>query len=147
VQPIYDDPPTGSFSEGYVGFAWRRGQIAHAIHSGILSYFTPVGTMHVAAIETGYVKKGPNYTVFTKVSIVDEKDIAVSGAAVSLEATLPDGSIVSDSGKTADDGTVTFNVRMRQTGTYSSTVTDVSKEEWVYDETANAETSNTLTVR
>lgn len=59
VQPIYDDPPTASISQGCVDFAWRRGQIAHAIHSGILTYFTPVGTIHVAAIETGYVKKGP----------------------------------------------------------------------------------------
>ena len=59
VQPIHDDPPTGSIGQSGVDFACRRGQIPHAIHSGILSYFTPVGTMHVAAIETGYVKKGP----------------------------------------------------------------------------------------
>ena len=80
------------------------------------------------------------------VSIVDDKDVAVSGARVSLETTLPDSSIVSDSGETADDGTVTSDARMRQTGTHTSTVTDVSKEEWVYDETANAETSEALTV-
>jgi len=124
----------------------RRAQIAQAIHDGILSYFTPVGTMHVAAIEMWYVERGPNYTVYTKVTIADNDDSVVSGATVSLETTLPDGSIVSDSGETADDGTVTFSVRSRQMGTYTSTVTDVTKDSWIYDSSANIETSDSISV-
>jgi len=84
--------------------------------------------------------------VYTQVAIVDENDAAVPGATVYVDTTLPDRSMVSDAGTMGADGTVTFSVRSRQTGTYTSIVTRVSKEGWGYDETANAETSETLMV-
>jgi len=104
------------------------------------------GTMHVSAIDMWYAKRGVNYTVYTKVTIVDEADSPVSNATVYLTMTLPDGSTASDSGATGSDGTVTFNLRSRQTGTYVSEVTDVTHASLTYDPAANVETSESLTV-
>ena len=106
----------------------------------------PTGTMHVAAIDMWYSTAGPNFFIYTEVTIVDADNVALPGATVYLEMTLPDGSKASGSGDTADDGTVTFKLRSRQTGTYTSTVTDVVKDGWTYDSLANVETSKSLIV-
>jgi len=103
-------------------------------------------TMHVSAIDMWYVKRGPNYFVYTKVTIVDESGYPVSDATVYLTTMLPDGSTVSDSGITGGDGTMTFSVKSQQTGTYTSEVTDVIHASLTYDSAANLETSESLTV-
>ena len=104
------------------------------------------GTMHVKSIDMWYEAKGPNYFVYTKVTIVNADNNPVSGATVYLEMTLPDESKASGSGDTANDGTVTFKLRSRQTGTYTSTVTNVEKSGWKYNSSANVETSHSRTV-
>ena len=106
----------------------------------------PTGTMHVAAIDMWYKAAGPNFFVYTKVTIVDANNVAVPEATVYLKTTLPDGSKVSGSGATKSDGTVTFKLRSRQTGDYTSTVTDVFKDGWTYDPDVNVETSESLPV-
>ena len=103
-------------------------------------------TMHVPAIDMWYVKRGPNYFVYTSVTIVDESNNPVSEATVYLTTTLPDGSTVSDSGITGSDGTVTFSVKSRQNGTYASEVTSVTHASLTYDPVANFETSESLSV-
>lgn len=75
---------------------------------------TPEGEMHVSAIDMWYVKRGPNYTVYTEVTIVDENNNAVSDATVYLTTTLPDGSTASGSGATGGDGTVTLSPGRRE---------------------------------
>lgn len=107
---------------------------------------TPTGTMHVAEIDMWYEMKGPNYWIYTKVTIVDAVGVAVPEATVYLEITLPDNSKPSGSRMTGRDGTVTFKLKSRQTGTYTSTVTDVVKDNWTYDSGANVETSKTIVV-
>jgi len=130
----------------------RRAQIAQAIHDGILAYFAaeptpePGGAMHVSAIDMGYDQRGPNYVVYTKVAIVDKSGAVVPGATVYVGTTPPDGTTVSDAGTTGADGTVTFSVRSRQTGTYTSEVTDVTHASLTYNPTANVKTSESLTV-
>jgi subtilisin family serine protease len=104
------------------------------------------GKMHVGDISMWYVQRGPWYWVYTKVPILDENGQAVSDATVYLGTTLPDGSVQSFSGTTGSDGTVTFSLKSKLTGTYTSTVTDVVKEGWVYDSASNVETSESLTV-
>jgi len=102
------------------------------------------GTMHVAAIDMSYGTKGPNYFIYTKVTIVDADDVAVSEATVYLEMTLPDGT-ASGSGDTNGGGTVTFKLKSQQTGTYTSTVTKVVKDGWEYDSEASV-TSDSIIV-
>jgi hypothetical protein len=84
--------------------------------------------------------------VQTKVTIVDSNSAPVPEATVYLETTLQGGSTVSDSGSTNGEGSVTFKLRSKQAGTYTSTVTDVVKTDWAYNSTANFETSDSKTV-
>ena len=127
-------------------YGWGRINVYNAVAGGPPPPPPPEGKMHVSAIVMSYVKRGPNYFVYTRVTIVDESDSPVSDATVYLTTTLPDGSTVSDSGATGSDGTVTFSVKSQQTGTYTSEVTDVTHASLTYDPAANVETSESLTV-
>jgi len=106
----------------------------------------PAETMHVGDISMWYEKQGQQYTVYTKIPILDGNGQAVSDATVYLNITLPNGSVQSFSKKTGPDGTVTFDLKSKLVGLYTSTVTDVVKEGWIYDSTSNVETSESLTV-
>lgn len=103
------------------------------------------GTMHVAAIDMWHTTAGPNKFIYTKVTIVDD-GVAVPDATVYLETTLDEASVFTGSATTNGDGIATFKLRSRQTGTYTSTVTNVVKDDWTYDPEANVETSNSLIV-
>jgi hypothetical protein len=106
----------------------------------------PGVTMYVSAIDMWYSSVGRNYDVYTKVTIVDSGGSPVSNATVSLQMTLPDGTPSTGSGTTASDGTITFSLRSKQTGTYTSEVTNVTHSSFTYDASANVETSETLAV-
>ncbi len=86
------------------------------------------------------------YNVYTKVTIHDNLNHALSGATVYLDMTLPDGSHSTGSADTGSDGTVTFVYKQGGKGTYESTVTNVVKSGYTYDSSSNVETSETLTV-
>jgi subtilisin len=103
------------------------------------------GTMHVSAIDMTSTAAGPNYFVYTTVTIVDESGSPVPSATVDLTMTLPDGS-ASGYGTTSTDGTVTFKLKSRQTGTYTSEVTNVTHATLTYDSSANVETKDSLPV-
>ena len=107
---------------------------------------SPGGKMHVGDISMWYTKRGVNYIIYTKVPILDENNQPVQDATVYLETSLPDGTVQSFSGTTDSEGTVTFSLRSKLTGTYTSTVTDVVKSGWTYDSASNIETSESLTV-
>ena len=127
----------------------RRGQIAQAIHQGILHYFDTLGKMHVESVEMWADSKGPKSSstfVYTAVTIQDQHGNPVSGAVVSLETVPPKGPVVSQTGMTGDDGTVTFQLRVKASGTYESTVTDVSMSGWTYTAGANQTSGATLDV-
>jgi hypothetical protein len=117
------------------------------------SYYTlitetiPNNVMHVYSIDMWYQKTGKNYNIYTKVKIVDSSDNPVNGATVYIETTLPDHSKISNNGITGSDGTVTFMYgSTKQTGTYTSTVTNVVKDGWIYNSYLNVETSEQLQV-
>ncbi len=127
----------------------RRGEIAKALHQGILHYFDTLGKMHVESVEMWAGGKGPKSSstfVYTRVTIQDQDGNSVSGAVVSLETAPPVGPVVSQTGTTGDDGTVTFQIRARSSGTYESTVTDVSMSGWGYIPGPAAELSAKLEV-
>ncbi len=104
------------------------------------------GTMHVSDIYMWYAQAGRNYTVYTTVAIVDEGGVPVSGATVDLLMNLPGGGTATGSAETLADGTVTFSLKSKETGTYTSEVTDVTHATLTYDDTANVQTSETLGV-
>jgi outer membrane protein assembly factor BamB len=115
-------------------------------------YFTteaapPENVMHVAAIDMWYTRQGSRYTVYTGVTVVDAGGMGVEGATVNIEMALPDGGTVNTSGSTGPDGSVTLQYGpTRVGGTYTSTVTAVTKEGWIYDYEQNVQTTETLTV-
>lgn len=107
----------------------------------------PPGDMYVADVYMGYSKAGPNYFIHTKVTIVDTtNNAAVPEATVYLETTLYGTPVYTGSATTNTDGIATFKLRSRQTGTYTSTVTDVVKDGWTYKPEENVETSDSINV-
>jgi len=116
------------------------------------SYYTfitaeapPINVMHVQRIDMWYEKTGINYMIYTKVWIVDSIGGDVEGATVYIEMDLPGGSTHTDNGVTGSDGTVTFSYgKTKVTGTYTSTVTNVVKDGWMYNPDDNVETSESL---
>lgn len=105
----------------------------------------PSGTIHVSDITMWYSTAGRNYYVYTQVTIVDDDGNPVSDATVDLTTTMPSGT-ATGSGPTGADGTVTFSLKSKQTGTYVSEVTNVSHASYDYDPASNAETSKSLAV-
>ncbi len=103
------------------------------------------GVMHIENINMWYSIGGPNYFVYTEVTVLDENG-AVPSAIVYIDTLIPGDSIASSSGETNSQGIITFKLKSRQEGTYISNVTDVYKEGWVYDEGANVETSDSWQV-
>ncbi len=160
AQPLYD-PLSGEMDADCGGFGCRRGQIAVAIHDGVLAYFAgaeptptptpePGGAMHVADIEMWSAQKGPNLIVYSQVTIVDAQGSPVPGVAVSVQTEQEiNGTIVNSTSATSEtgtDGTVTFTLRSRSGGTFTTTVTGVSREGWTYDFEANVEVSESLAI-
>ncbi|MBE3136433.1 MAG: fibronectin type III domain-containing protein [Thermoplasmata archaeon] len=124
-----------------------------AIDNNNSAYYTfttasaPSNVMHVYSIDMWYQKTGKNYNIYTKVKIVDSSDNPVNGATVYIKTTLPYGGDVLYNGITGSDGTVTFMYgSTKQTGTYTSTVTNVVKTGWTYNPDSNVETSEHLQV-
>jgi len=72
---------------------------------------------------------------------------AVANATVDIVTTLPDGSTVSGSSATGSDGSVSFEWKGRQTGTFVSEVTNGVHASLPYDPTANVETSDSIAVQ
>jgi N-acetylmuramoyl-L-alanine amidase len=124
----------------------RRGQIVQALHQGIRRYFDTLGKMHIHSVEMWHADRGPSTFVFTQVTIYDQHDNPLSGAVVSLKTTQPKGPVVSQTGMTGADGTVTFQLRAKADGTYESTATDVSMSGWDYTAGVNVEDSARVTV-
>ncbi|MBN1329336.1 MAG: S8 family serine peptidase [Candidatus Heimdallarchaeota archaeon] len=86
------------------------------------------------------------YDVTITVSVADINGNPVSGVAVSLLLTLPSGSTVIRSSTTSTAGTVSIVYSRGSRGTYTATVTDLSKTDYIYDPSQNIETSETLVV-
>ncbi len=148
VQLIYDNPLQGNINAGCENFNCRRGEIARSIHQGVLGYFetTAAGKMHVSAIDMSFDKKARKYFVYSRVTIQDDDGDYVPGADVLISITKPDDTIISISDISGVDGTATFKIRSDQIGTYKTTVTDVSKDGWIYHRAVNIETSDFLII-
>jgi len=125
----------------------RRAQIAQAIHGGIVAYFAapgPGSVMHVDSIEMSLRQRGVWTNAVAAVRVVDAGGDPIGGATVTGEWTGSAAGI--DTTTTDENGIATVpSDRTRDTsGTFTFTVTDVSKYGWMYAPGANAETSDTI---
>ena len=148
VTPVMSVPAAGAINEDCADFSCRRGQIAKSIYLGTLNYFDSQSpdTMHVASIDMFYEQKRAMYFVNSAVTIHDSTDQPVVVAEVAVRFIQPDGSQRDYTAVTGDDGAAAFKIRTKAAGTYQSTVTNVAKEDWDYDSTANVESSEQLTI-
>jgi len=102
--------------------------------------------VHIASIEMSKKVAGINTEAIATVTIVDANNNPIEGAMVSghWSGLASD----SDSGVTDDNGKVLLQsdkVKNAQ-GTFTFRVDDVILSGWVYDPTANIETSDSITV-
>ncbi|MFC2071989.1 S8 family serine peptidase [Chloroflexota bacterium] len=98
-------------------------------------------TMNVASIEMLLRTRGRNVNTVATVTIVNADGNPVEGATVygQWSGLTSD----SDSGVTDASGKVALSSdTVRNSGTFTFTVTDVTKGEWMYDSDANVETSD-----
>ncbi len=144
---------SGWGENGYMRIAYGASKVGYAANYVVYGGGGPTptppppsGSMHVSAIDMWYTPAGKQYQVYTRVTVVDEANAPVENATVSLRMTLPDGSTASGAGATGGDGTVTFSLRSKRTGTYTSEVTDVTHSTYTYNPADNLETSESLTV-
>ena len=125
----------------------RRAQIAQAIHDGIVAYFAapgPGSVLHIDSIEMSLRQRGVWTNAVAAVRVVDADGYPVGGATVTGEWT---GSAADVDTITTDENGVAIvpSDRTRETsGTFTFTVTGVSKYGWTYAPGANAETSDTI---
>lgn len=101
-------------------------------------------TMHIADIGMSWSTQGPFYKAHATVTIVDANDAPIEGAIVSgtwSGAYIGDGSGVTDA-----SGQVTLDSdKVKNGGTFTFTVVDVTKTGWTYDSATNIETSDSVT--
>ena len=77
---------------------------------------------------------------------MDEAGLPVSGATVSAEWTLPNGSLVPQQALTSAKGVATFRVKSRSAGAFEICVTDVVKAGYLYDPAQNRVTCGMVTI-
>jgi hypothetical protein len=104
-------------------------------------------TMHVSNIQPSFQPTTGGFQVQAVITVVDASSTAVPGATVRVKVTLPDGSVVTRTGTTGTRGRATVSVKSTLTGTYTFTVTKVTKVGSTYDPVSNLETSDSITVR
>ena len=79
------------------------------------------------------------------VNIVDESNAPVAGATV--EGTWSGAYSEDVTGTTGSEGNVTFETKyVKDGGTFTFTVNNVSNANWVYDSSANVETKDSITL-
>jgi hypothetical protein len=105
----------------------------------------PPGVLHVGDIAMSYTQQAVFYRAVATVTILDAGDMPVEAATVYGEFSGATSDAVADD--TAGDGTVTLqSSKVKNGGTWTFCVTSVVKSGWTYDEPANVETCDTITV-
>jgi len=86
------------------------------------------------------------FTVMGSVPVADQNGAAVSGATVSAQWTLPDGTTQSKTAVTELTGVAKFRLNSTQHGEYELCVTNVVASGYTYDPDQNIETCETVVV-
>lgn len=104
-------------------------------------------TMHVSAIQPNFRSRPGGFQVGAAIRVVDATGIAVPNAAVTVQVTFPDGSLITRVRPTGANGTATLAFNTTQAGIYTFTVTTIAKAAWTYDAESNQETSDSIDVQ
>jgi len=102
--------------------------------------------MHVFSISASTSTRGVNKFISANVKIVDASGSAVDGATVYIKITHEDGSTVATlSSTTATNGVASFSQKVRSSGSYTISVTNVMKTGWTYDPSSNVASYTSVT--
>jgi subtilisin family serine protease len=103
--------------------------------------------MHVGGIKLRVRDLGlGRYVLQGAVKVVDQANLPVVEAAVSVEWTYPSGSTLAQEVVSAHAGVSKFRIKSRQAGLHQLCVTGISKAGWSYDPDQNVETCDAATV-
>jgi hypothetical protein len=161
-KPLKTDPQVGDYhrlllpgtytvrcsAAGYVDQTWTVQVVDGPATVQNCSMLPPTtATMHVSVIKVKYADRGGGrYVVSSSMRILDQDNHVVSGATVSSEWTLPDGSTLAQQALTNAKGIASFRIKSLQTGTHSICVTNVAKSGFIYDPIQNGETCDAVTI-
>jgi len=98
--------------------------------------------LHVSSITPSIVGN----SVRGAVAVADSAGASISGAAVTVTISRPGAAPVTQTKPTNSAGIATFSTSARSPGTYTFTVTNVTKAAFTYDPAANAENSDSINV-
>jgi subtilisin family serine protease len=101
--------------------------------------------MSVTAITLGSARMSGGYRVTGQVT-VKANGAAVAGATVQIQLKYPNGSNVTLTGTTNSSGVATISRSVTTKGTYTLTVTNVTKTAYSYNPGANVVTSKSVTI-
>ena len=101
-------------------------------------------TITASSITMSYKKIFSGYSITTKVTVKDGNNMAVKSATVSINTLSPTGTTTSTSGTTNTTGVVSFIVRSSNTGTYKSTIANITKSGFTYTPIVIEQTLNVL---
>lgn len=99
-------------------------------------------SLHVS----GITPSAGSRDVSASVSIADNTGAPAGGTSVTVTITSPGGTQVTQTRTTTTAGSTVFRTPFAGPGTYTFTVTKVSKAGFTYDPSANTETSDSITV-
>jgi len=134
---------------------WQPGNYTIYVHArdsvGNWGDLTPVllrvietPRMHIASIEMSLETRGRQGRAVAVVTIVDSQGSPVEDAMVYGRWSGATDQPPDPSGRTNDEGRVTFKSQGTRGGTFTFTVLDVTLSGWIYDEAANVETSDSI---
>jgi len=106
----------------------------------------PAPALHIGAIDMSYTLRSGTYTFKATAMVLDSAGKAVPSARVSGYWTLPNGATVLQQVLSTRKGIVTFSTKSKLKGTYQFCVTQVRKDGYDYDPSANVETCHSLTI-
>lgn len=104
-------------------------------------------TMHVSSIVPSFRPRTGGFRVQAVITVVDATGVTVPGAMVSVKVTFPNGSTTNLTRNTNAGGKATAAVTSPLKGTYTFTVTNITKTGLTYNPADNVETSESINVQ
>jgi hypothetical protein len=127
--------------------AWAD-DVAGKTDQGSVAVFTQPATptMHVANLVPGYQPQGTANRVYAEVTVQDSTGIALSGATVTMDLTLPNNRHKTLQAVTNKRGMGRPALKSALHGSFTFCVTNITASGYTYDATQNSETCDSVVV-
>jgi hypothetical protein len=127
--------------------AWGDDLAANTDQGSVTVFTQPAApTMHVSNILPGYQPQGTANRVYAEVTVQDANGVALSGASVTLDLTLPNNRHKTLQAVTNKRGIARPALKSAFHGTFTFCVTDITATGYTYDATQNSESCDSVVV-